>query len=148
MAILCVISVRGLGADSRQAERLRDGRDDGHRAIGRDGEDAVDAVAAADLDHALDVLEVDRLADVGDGEPERVGIPVDGDDAEPELLRAHDRPPLVAACADEQNGLSLHRGRCYLRGASASFSRRSSASTSVSSPPSTRRAKPLRTITT
>ena len=138
--------VRGVVADSRQAERLRDGGDDGHGAVGRDGEDAVHGVAAADLDHALDVLEVDRLAGVGDGEPERVRIPVDGDDAQAELLRAHDRAPLVAARADEQNRLSLHRRRCYLRGASVSFSRRTSESTSVSSPLSTRRAKPLRTI--
>ena len=125
MAILFVIRCAASVADPRQAERLRDRRDDGHRTVGRDGEDAVDAVAAADLDHAVDVLEVDRLADVGDGEPERVGIAVDGDDAEPELLRAHDRPPLVAAGADEENGLTLHRGRCYLRGARVSCRRHS-----------------------
>jgi len=41
-------------------------------------------------------------------ETERVRIPVDGDDAEAELLRAADRPPLVPARADEEDGLSAH----------------------------------------
>ena len=43
--------------------------------------------------------------DVGLGEPGRVGVAVDGDDAQPELLRAQDRAPLVPPGADEENGL-------------------------------------------
>ena len=41
------------------------------------------------------------------GEPERVRVAVDRGDAQPELLRAQDRAPLVAAGADEEDGL-LH----------------------------------------
>jgi hypothetical protein len=105
--------MRDLGADTWQAERLRNGGDDRHRAVGGDRQRAVDAVPAADLDDAVDVLEVDDLADVGGLEAERGAIPVDGDDAEPELLCPPDRAALVAARADEEDGLSAHRGRCY-----------------------------------
>ena len=94
--------VRGLGADARQAERLGDGRDDGYGAVGGDRQDAVDLVAPPDLRHRFDVGEVDDLADVRDREPRRLGVAVDGDDAKPELARAHDRPPLVPARADHQ----------------------------------------------
>ena len=96
--------VGGVGADPGQAERLGDGRHDGNGAVGRDGEDAVDRVPAPDLRDRVDVREVDRLALVGDGEPERVRVAVDGDDAQAELLRAQDRAALMTACADEENG--------------------------------------------
>ena len=51
----------------------------------------------------VDVGEVHDLGDVGDPEPERVGVPIDGDDAEPPLARLDDRPALVAAGADEED---------------------------------------------
>ena len=41
--------VRRLGADPGKPERLRDGRDDRHCAVGRHGQDAVDIVAPPDL---------------------------------------------------------------------------------------------------
>ena len=114
--------VRDVGADARQAERLRDRGDDRHGAVGGDRQRAVDAVPPRDLDHAVHVLEVDDLADVGGLEAERGAVPVDGDDAEPELLRAPDRAALVAARADEEDGLSAHPRRCYCAGAIASCS--------------------------
>src|SRR5581483_9519332 len=125
---------------------FRDGCDHRDCAVGGYGQRAVDCVSARDLGHALDVLEVDHLADVGELEPQRVGIAVDGDDPQPELLGARDRPPLVAAGADEEDGLAAHaRGRAYLRGASASVSRCTTESMSVSSPPARRIATPLTT---
>ena len=59
----------------------------------------------------LDVREVDDLALVRRGEPGSVRVPVDRDDAEPQLARALDRPALVPPRADEEDR-SLHRGRC------------------------------------
>ena len=102
-------AVRRLGADARQAERLRDRGDDRHSAIGRDREHAVDAVTACDLRDRRDVGEVHRLRDVRLAQAERVGIAVDGHDAEPELLRPQDRAALVAARADEQHAAHLAR---------------------------------------
>ena len=64
-------------------------------------------MAAADLDHALDVHEVDELADIRRAEPERVRVAVDRDDAVPELLHALDRAALMAAAADEEDGAHL-----------------------------------------
>ena len=95
-------------ADRRQPEALRHGRDDRHGAVGRDGQRAVDAVAARDLGHRVDVGEVDGLADVGDLKPERVGVAVDRDDADALLARLQDRAALVAPGADEEDG--LHSG--------------------------------------
>jgi hypothetical protein len=103
--------VGGLGADARQAQRLGDGGHDRDGAIGRDRQDAVDGVPAADLGDRLDVAEIDHLWHVGLGEPERVGVPVDGDDAQPELARALDRAALVPAGADEEDR-PRHGGRC------------------------------------
>ena len=68
---------------------------------------------AGDLGDRVDVGEVDRLGDVGDLQPERVGVAVDGDDANALLARLQDRAPLVAPGADEEDG--LHTGRCYWR---------------------------------
>ena len=60
---------------------------------------------------ACDVGEVDRLADVGHLQAGRIGVAVDGDDAEAELLRPQDRAALVAPGADEEDGLHVARDR-------------------------------------
>ena len=138
--------VRDVSPDAGKSERLRNGGDDRDRPVGGHGQGAVDSVPSRDLDHAVDVLEVDDLADVGGLEPERGAVPVDRDDAEPELLRAPDRAALVAARADEEDGLSAHRGRCYFRGPTASCSNAIRGSTSVLSPPATRSAMPFRRL--
>ena len=96
--------MRRLDADPGQAERLGDGGDDGHGAVGRDGQDAVDRVPPRDLGDGGDVREVDRLGDVRHLQPRRVGVPIDGDDAQPQLLRAQDRAALMPAGADEEDG--------------------------------------------
>ena len=103
--------VRDLRADAWQAERLRNGGDDRHCPVGRDRQRAVDAVPAGDLDDPIHVLEIDDLADVRGLEPRSGAVAVDGDHAEPELLRAFDRAALVAPRADEENGLSAHPRR-------------------------------------
>ena len=103
--------VGGLGADSREPERLCDRCDDRHGAVGRDGEDAVDAVAPRDLGDPCDVREVDRLAHIGHLQAGRIGVAVDGDGTEAELLRPQDRAALVAPGADEEDGLHVARDR-------------------------------------
>ena len=103
--------LRHARADRGQAETLGHRRDDGNGAVGGDGQRAVDRVPPGDLGHRVDVGEVDRLRDVGDLKPERVGVAVDGDDANALVARLHDRAPLVAPGADEEDG--LHTGRCY-----------------------------------
>jgi hypothetical protein len=60
-------------------------------------------VAPTDLDDGIDVGEVDHLRDIGLRQARRVGVPVDGDDPEAELPHSHDRTPLVAPGADEEN---------------------------------------------
>ena len=62
-------------------------------------------VATRDLGHRVDVGEVDGLGDVGDLQPERVGVAVDRDDADALLARLQDRAALVAPGADEEDGL-------------------------------------------
>ena len=106
--------VGDVGADSRQAERIRDCGDDRHGAVGGHRQRAVDSVPPSDLDHVVHILEVHDLADVGNLEPGRGAVPVDRHDAKPELPCAQDRAALVPACADEEDGLSAHRGE--LRG--------------------------------
>ena len=103
--------LRHARADRGQAEALGHRRDDGNGAVGGDGQRAVDRVSPGDLGHRVDVGEVDRLRDVGDLKAERVGVAVDGDDANALVARLHDRAPLVAPGADEEDG--LHTGRCY-----------------------------------
>jgi hypothetical protein len=95
--------MRRLAADARQPEALGDRRDRRHRAVGRHGEHAVDLQPADRFQHCVGIGVVDDSGDVCLGEPERIGIPVDGGDAQPELLRTLDRAPLVSARADEQD---------------------------------------------
>ncbi len=125
ITILLRIRWATLGADRRQAEALGHRRDDRHGAVGRDRQRAVDRVAPGHLGDRVDVGEVDRLGDVGDLKPERVGVAVDGDDADALLARLQDRAPLMAPGADEEDG--LHTGRCY-SALPLSCRRRSSAS--------------------
>ncbi len=105
--------VGDLGADRRQAEALRHRRHDGHGAIGRDRQRAVDRVVAGYLGDRVDVGEVDSLCNVGDLETERFGVAVDGDHTNPLLPCLQDRAPLVAPGADKEDG--LHTARCYSR---------------------------------
>ena len=93
------------------SQRLGHGRDDRDGPVGRDGEDAVDGVAAPDLGDRGDIREVDGLARVGDLQAEGVRIAVDCDDSEAELLRPQDRAALVAPGADEEDGLHVARDR-------------------------------------
>ena len=103
IAILCVIrcavSVPMPGRPSDSATAATTGTARSAETV----EHAVDAVPPRDLGDRRDVGEVDRLGDVRLAQPERVGIAVDCDDAQPELLRPQDRPALVAAGADEED---------------------------------------------
>jgi hypothetical protein len=105
--------VRRTTADPGQTEVLGDCGDDRHRPIRRDREHAVDAVSPRDVDDRLDVDEVDHLRRIGLGEPGSVRVPVDGHDAQAQLLRAQDRAPLMASRADEED--RFHSRRCYRR---------------------------------
>ena len=91
----------GLDPDPGQAQCLRDCGDDRHGSVGRDGQHTVDGVASRDLRDRREIGEVDRLAFVCGGKTRRVRIPVDGHDAEAELLRAQDGAALVAPRANE-----------------------------------------------
>ena len=92
-----------------QPELLGDGRDDRHRAVGGDGQRAVDAVSRGrPRSPPSTSWKSTVLADVGAREARGVRIAVDRDDAQAELLRPCDRPPLMAAGADEEDGLALH----------------------------------------
>jgi hypothetical protein len=73
--------VRGLRADPRQPERLRDRGDDRDRAVCGHGQHAVDLVPARSVGDRLDVGEVDDVPLVGCRQAGRVRIAVDGDDA-------------------------------------------------------------------
>jgi hypothetical protein len=64
------------------------------------------------FEHRRHVREIDNAHQVGFGEPKRIRVAVDRCDTQPELLRAQDRPALMAARADEENG-PLHEPRCY-----------------------------------
>jgi hypothetical protein len=68
--------------DSASAACRGDRRDDGHGPVGGHGERAVDGMPPGDLDHAVDILEVDDFADIGRLEPERGAVSIDRDDAE------------------------------------------------------------------
>ena len=96
-------AVRHLRPDGRQPEPLGHGCDDGNCPVGRDGERAVDLVPPRDLLDGVDVHEVDDLRHVGQGEPGRIRIPVDCDDAEAAVACLGDRAALVAPRADEED---------------------------------------------
>ena len=98
-----------LRPDAGKPELLGDRRDDGHGAIGRDREHAVDPDPPRDLDHGRDVAEVDDLCDVGRREPGSVGIAIDGRDAQAARASLLDRAALVAPGADEEDGLHGRR---------------------------------------
>ena len=100
--------------DAGEPELLGDGGDDGHRAVGRDREHAVDADTPCDLDDLGDGREVDDLGDVGRGEARRFGVAIDRGDAKAAGARLLDRAPLMASRAHEEN--RRHGGRCYPRG--------------------------------
>jgi hypothetical protein len=57
------------------------------------------------LGDRVDVGEVDGLRDVRDAEPERLWVAVDGDDPQAAAASVLDRPALVPAGADEEDGL-------------------------------------------
>ena len=111
IAILCVIrcavSVPIPGSPSASATAATTGTARSAETV----EDAVDGVPSADLGDRGDVGEVDDLAHVGHLQAERVGVAVDRDDAEAELLRPQDRAALVAPGADEEDGLHVARDR-------------------------------------
>jgi len=96
-------------ADPRESELLRDGGDDRHRAIGRDGECAVDADAPGDLHDLGDIREIDDLGDVGGGQPGRLSVPIDRGHAKSFTARLLDCATLVAPGADEEHGLHGRR---------------------------------------
>ena len=106
--------VRRLDADPRQVERLGDRCDDRDGPVGRDRQHAVEPPSAHRPQNGLQVCEVDDLRDICLTQTEGIRIAVDGSHPQPELLRALDRPPLMATRADEEDGL-LHERRCYLR---------------------------------
>ena len=105
---------RGVAANARQAEQLGDGGDDGHGTVGRDGEHALDAVLAAERGERLEIAEVNDVAVVGERQRSGVGLAIDRDDLQAQLVRAVDGAPLVDARADEEDGRHLGR-RCYSR---------------------------------
>src|SRR5262249_28671942 len=69
----------------------------------------VDRVLLRNRDHSLDVREVDDVPVVGMRQSDRIRVPVDGDDPQPELPGTLDRAALVAPCADEEDGLHFAR---------------------------------------
>ena len=100
--------MRHIGADARETDRIRHRRDDRNGAIGRDGQHAGDRVPPRHLDHGRDVAKVDRLRRIGGAHARRLGVSVDRDHANAELLRPEDGAALMPAGADEEDGLALH----------------------------------------
>ena len=66
-------------------------------------------IAARDLHHGADVAEVDDLCDIGRREAGRLGIAIDGDDAQAARACLLDRAALMAPRADEEDGLHGRR---------------------------------------
>jgi hypothetical protein len=66
-------------------------------------------VTAGDIDHGVDVAEVDELRDVRLGKSGGFRVAVDRDDAKSTRARLSDRTALVPAGADEEN--RLHDGK-------------------------------------
>ena len=102
--------VRDVGADPRQVERFRNGGHDRHGAIGG----TVNAPStpwrrATSITPSTSWKSTTSPTSAA-WRPSACAVPVDRDDTEAELLRAPDRAALVPARADEENGLSAHRG--------------------------------------
>ena len=97
--------VRRLDADPRQPARLGDGGDDRNRTIGAHGEDAVDAAGASSpSEPRRRPRSRPPWRCRPPASPRRVGVAVDGGDAQAHLLRLEDRAALMAAGADEEDG--------------------------------------------
>ena len=92
-------------ADRGEAEALGHSRDDGDCPVGGDGERSVDVVATGHLGDRVDVGEVHRLGDICNLKPERVGVAIDGDDADALIPCLEDGAALVAPRANEEDGL-------------------------------------------
>jgi nucleoside-diphosphate-sugar epimerase len=102
----------GLRADSRQAERLGDGGDDGDGAVGRNRKHTLHVVPAGDVGHPAYVAEIEHLARVRIAQAGRRRIAVHRDNSQPSLPRLRDRTLLVAACPHEEN--RAHRAAMLL----------------------------------
>ena len=96
--------MRDIASDRRKPETLSDLCDDGDGAVGGHRQRPGDLVSACDRLDGVEICEVDDLRRIGDAESRCLGVPVDRDDAEPALARLEDRPSLVAAGADEEDG--------------------------------------------
>ena len=106
---------RGFGADAPQSEILGNGCHCWHGSVGRDREHAVRADTACGLDRDRNFAEVDRLEDVGIVLRDGLRVPVEGDHAVAERLRAQDGGALVASGAEHEDRLHLGRNRSQLR---------------------------------
>jgi hypothetical protein len=99
--------MRRLDADAREPECLRRGRDDRHRAIGRNREDPVTPWRRpASITASTSVKSTTTLRS---GEPRRFGIAVDADDTKAQFPCPLDRAPLVSSGPDHLDR-SFHRG--------------------------------------
>ena len=102
--------VRGVRADSRQAESLRDRRHHRNGAICRHRQRPIDTHGAGDFDDLRHGREVDDLRDVRRCETRCVPVAVDCSDTQSARACLLDRTPLMAPCAYEQN--RRHGRRC------------------------------------
>lgn len=96
--------MRRLRADAGQASGLGDCGDDRNGAIRTDGQHAVEAQSLRCAQNGIDVTEVDDPHKVGFREAGRIGVAVDGRDTKPAGLRLLDRPALMPAGTDEEDG--------------------------------------------
>jgi len=76
-------------------------------------------VPAGEVLDSVDVCEVDDLGHVCQGEPGRVRVSIDRDDAKAPLARLRDRAALVASRADEEDARhgAIVDARSWTRGA-------------------------------
>ena len=91
-------------SDSGQPEPVGDGRGNRNCAVGGDGDDRVDPMSAGDLDHPIDVGEIDCLCDIRGREADRLRVGVDGDHPPAGRARLSDGGELRHACAQKQDG--------------------------------------------
>ena len=99
--------VRRLRSHPGEPELLRHRGNDRNGPLGRERDDALDAVPPAELDDGAKVAEVDDLRYVGLRETDGVGVSVDRHHLETELVSALDDAALVAPRADEQDPAQL-----------------------------------------